>query len=432
MNEERNLIGHLKNWKIVMDKNNMRSGVLVILIVITLIFLCGCGRSEKTVQQMNCEQVIFGTAGSYCEQGYCYADMGGMAHFVDPYTGKTSVICSRPNCEHKKASGLNPTSVCDAYLGYMPESLFVADDNEFFLQKHEYDGVHTKGLYDLSLVRADINGSNRKVIAELENVQHTTSTAYGNGIFAMGYQLRNDIETVGNGVEGNLDRFISGVYMIDTRDGSKKKIREIEGYQALCTNIHIIGDRLYYQVTYQKDYIDYEKSLSENPTIRAEFEKEIQEKSVNELYYYDIPSNTETCYLKTSVCSPYATADRILYRTDGGIPVYYVAGEKKDLKNIKELTDLLDYSNHELTCVYLREGSILCVVDGEVKEYSVKTGEISDFADGKLNGKGVMITAETDNLTYYFIYVGDGRMELHCVEKEQFNKGDISLAVKIF
>ena len=409
--------------------------VLFLLLISILLFSCGndvnIAETERTENES--DEVYFNYSMSFCKGGFCYTDMYGMAYYTDPYTGNSSVICARPNCEHKRASYLNPKAECDGWLGYMPQFLFMTDENEFYLVKHEYDGVHTKGMFDLSFVRADLNGSNRKVLAELENTENALAAAYGNGLFAFGYRLSSDMESVGVGAMDSLDKFVSGIYLIDVKDGTKKKIREIEEYQAYCGNVHIIGDRLYYQINYTNEYVDYDRAFSENLQERLDFEAELTGKIVTEMYYYDISSGIETCYLKTGRCESYAAGDRQLIRIDGRLK-YYKAGMEINLKNEIALEEYFDLNLHSFSGIYIREDSILIFTDDRVLEYMFETGEISDFANGTLNGKEIcMVNAEVGDIVYYSVKINDhGQIAFRSVNKEMFDKGDLSKAVKLY
>lgn len=151
----------------------------LICMILVAVLLVSCGtagkhsRSKETYREISDFSNICFTdtvAGEF------YYDDNEAQHFFD-YTSMSDVyLCPKPNCKHTpNYTHTHTEDMCSAYdLGFMP---CLYGNNLYFMTDN---GKMTSSGYVpcINMRRADIDGTNRKIIAELEGYKNSGNNHY--------------------------------------------------------------------------------------------------------------------------------------------------------------------------------------------------------------------------------------------------------------
>ena len=150
---------------------------------LTAVLLASCGGAKADSQEKYREISAF---ANICMTdsvfGEFYFDDNDATHFFD-YTSMNDVfLCSKPNCKHTpNYTHTHTDDVCSAYdLGYKP-CLY---GDKLYYMTNEIRIKDNSPAFSICMRSADIDGTNRKSIAELEGYQNS-----GNNDYLVGYKL---------------------------------------------------------------------------------------------------------------------------------------------------------------------------------------------------------------------------------------------------
>ena len=361
----------------------------------------------------------------YSSKGMCYVE-NCIAHFFDAETGTDIVLCSKPNCPHKRTTE-GTTNACDAYLGYDARTPFLTGDSIYFITSRDSDA----GLaYDKYVVRTDLDGRNRKELVKLERVQSILCSEYDNGYLAACYMNSMDLDkkeyfegSEGASSFGNKEKRESGIYLVNTATNEIEFMDSFsEHYDSYCWNCGFYDNKLYYLTYYTLNKIEY--SDYEDPD---KYYEDVSKNAVQQIYEYDIKTKTKTIIWEGGY------AENISINGYG-----YISIEDEEkivfLKGGKEIArfmpDELSYDgcdqHHTLKYVY---NNVIYMVNGKKVWYKdMNTGDIQYVAGGKLNGKGIYRIYAIIGKWIYYLYEADGKQYECVTEKESFLSGDLSSA----
>ncbi len=135
-----------------------RIHLMIMLIVISLVSLCGCRRSANSNNNTN---ITYGF-NSYGENGMIIYEDGLLAYY-DYKTGERSVVCSRPDCTHQKYnSETNPDPSCAAVPPV--QTIF---QTAVIINDQLYMFVLPSGINIMDVYRSDLDGENRVKIGQI-------------------------------------------------------------------------------------------------------------------------------------------------------------------------------------------------------------------------------------------------------------------------
>lgn len=385
---------------------------------------------QNSDNSADASEVIMDFQYAYSAKGVCYIKEC-IAHFLDAETGNDVVLCSKPNCKHKRTSLYNE-STCDAYLGSNSNHAFLTDKNLFFFSAPEDNPEDGSIFFDYVLYKADLDGRNRKEVTRLIDVGSIIYVAYCDGKVAVCYISTTDRnkkeyydESEAGFSYGQRDKQKAGVYLIDIESGEAQLVDEYEEYVASCSNCMFSNGKLYYWVYVCtedfdfSEYIDdenfYEKTIEVRSTDIYEYDMSTAEK--RRVYDGDINLINEAgeCY--------YAVTDRL----EKEYMILFKNGEEKARFTSEEISP--DDYKPVFYGKYVYDEK-LYLMDGIRFWYkNLKTGEIKYAADGKLNDKGIYgIDAIIGDWVYYTTdsQVGEDVTQSRClIDKTSFFEGKL-------
>ena len=168
----------------------MKGGIamkkLLLLLICLPILLTACGEKSKTVPQSGgntgdgvmpeaADEEIqsdgaepdgkrYGPSMAISNDGELFIDSQARLNFFDFSIMDSVLICSKPNCRHD-------THDCSSYG--MDIDPFIYNGNIYFFEADSYM-KKDKPVYNMNFVRADIDGTNRKVLLTLEDMEDSS------------------------------------------------------------------------------------------------------------------------------------------------------------------------------------------------------------------------------------------------------------------
>ena len=398
-----------------------KKGVCIVKLIIILVWLiAGVVFLLSTCSQVKPSEKkdikIGSPFESYTEDGLYYIS-DSIAHFVEAKTGKDIVLCSKPNCSHKR-SPLNYSSICDAYLGQYPHFLFSDGKAIYFTSAPDTLDAGSV-LYDKILYYADMDGKNRKSVTTLYGLHNINCMDYNNDLIALSYQKMNKIKP-GEIVSSKLEKYITGIIIINLKTSDYIIVDEFEEYSANIYQIYFYDNKLYYYLFYTTE--DLSNINKQEFSDINDYYEYISDKFTEKVISYDMDTKEKKLVWEGK--------NEFVYKQSGG----YLLIEKSDkllfLKgdlmvgeyNKKKLTDL--GSEDMNLYVYNDVLYVFC-------KNIVRSMDINIVADGKLDGKGIdQIIAITGNTLYYEIQ-HEGNYIKYAIDKDDFFEGNLQKAKMI-
>lgn len=404
------------------------------ILVLTCI-LAGCSKGSDSPDEdikkdnvnRDTEDIVFGFIDSYNSKGRCYVE-NCIAHFYDAETGNDVVLCSKPNCKHKRTDAKN-VSTCDAYLGARSYAPFIAEDHLYFLAYDDGDI-----FFDVYLYKADKDGRNRKEIVRLNDVQNINETDYQDGKLALCYLADTDRETVyreedQEGVSyAKREKRKSGIYLIDVKSGESLLVDDYEEYSANVCNCMLDAGKLYYCVYYNTEDVKY----SDFEDIDVYYKKRA-DVAVMYIYEYDIETGEKKKLFDGSLIFSQRLGEGYITAEDMNCKEYiylFKNGEKKAYYTMRELNPEGYEPEYHAKHIY---DDKMYMMDGKKVWYKdINTGKVEFVADGKLNDKGIIkITAVVGDWVYYQTETISGTVityGYYVVDKNEFFNGNLENA----
>ncbi len=201
-------------------------------------------------------------------------EKNGLLHFIDAKSGKDIVLCDKPNCLHEGWSINNPQPTCNAAIdGNFMDGYAIYGDQLFFTAQTDRGGVFSKEVY-----KADINGTNRKQIAELTNVQFGGNVSFVDGFLLFPYINQNDPDSP----DVDMEQPIVGVAAVNLSTHAVTYTPTKKGYNPSIWRAHVYEGKIYYTYT----YLDIKTNEDETVDVQQHFFVEV--------YCYDPATETET------------------------------------------------------------------------------------------------------------------------------------------
>lgn len=157
--------------------------------------------------------------------------------------GKTAPLCSNPNCNHNTSDFPGCGAAVDSPRG------IIRDESGLY-----YFDFNTNGGGDIILYHSDVNGSNKKEVAVLENkfLYTLTTCSYGEDYALYIYY---DMQGLDEMEEGDYtyeiaDKYSAFVDYVDLKNGEVKNLITKKEHAAQILNALIYDNRLIYQYRY--------------------------------------------------------------------------------------------------------------------------------------------------------------------------------------
>lgn len=210
----------------------MKSYKVILFLCITLC-LAGCGKQEtEPVKEW------FGETRdiSYGEQGLIAGQ--DALYFLERETGTMELICTDATCDHGKE--------CSAYFSDVIQ-MKASIEGEKLLLVTDYLADKLGALY---LYEAELDGSNRKELAYLGNMQNGFQFMFLEDYIVFDFWNNYNEDMV------PLEEDVAGVYMYNKRTGEGNVVWRIEGLNARIPGMAYWNDEVYFFSFYVDGEID--------------------------------------------------------------------------------------------------------------------------------------------------------------------------------
>ena len=404
----------------------MTNKIIVIVLIISLVVV-GCdsknyNKSENDPLMDSDYEVIFpNNSFSISKTGICKVE-SGIAHFWDAATKYGTVLCSKPNCSHEKQKG-GIGSTCDAFLGNRVDLLFVKNQSIYYISDMESGNNGLSSIFDRKLMKADINGKNRKTIFEFKDIQEVggINCAYVfDEWFTFGYCVSDIRKETDDIVLGKSDKRRAGIYLVNLETEKALLINEMIEYGAYCWYPFIDGNKLYYLYSYRTD--DVNPMDFDN---QEEYYEKVTDSYRWDLYYYDLKTGNNMLVCRhdgkvTFVSKP--SDGYYIFDTDTE-SIFYKDGKEVARYPINELAD----HDPPFICKYVYK-DVLYMSDCEkIWSLNIKNGEKKYLGKGCLDEKNILnVETIIDGNIYYNIYDPvSSRSSLYMADFNDFIEGNL-------
>ncbi len=397
----------------------MKKTRLLVIIVAALILLSVIGiflfRHYKN--NSGSEQYFYDSVDPQCnysENTVLYFDNSEILHLIDTDTGKDIVYCDRPNCTHEPYSSTNPNPTCPAAFWGMPSGTVIYNEHLYFIGNMTEDDFGTQYLYEM-----DSNGENRKIAAEIEDVQFIRFVLYRDNYVIGAYQNSSEIDEDGNAV----DETSVGVFVIDLNDYKVYKADKIsKDYPGLSSMCYEDGN-VYYLVT-RFEGISEEK-YNEGLFNGTDLEKFLYENMQYEIYCYDISKKKSALVNKFDHVNYLEMLDgNAYYLSDGDFFEYDKKTDKtKELETESDIEVFLGGVKKQGDSLYY------VVSDSSGNEeigYRIRNGKTTELFRVP-SGEAPAILAICGNSVYVNYTAEDGNLCLGVLKLDEYEQGKINI-----
>ncbi len=229
-----------------------KRGLLTVLLAMALsLLLSGCGREEEEEGRIVFD--VFGRESSFDGRGgvWCGSTVG-LVQYYDLESGLGTVMCARPDCRHKQPTLADPDAECDAYYDGTVNCCFLYNGYLYVLYWSPEHGEDGRGFNNYTLCRADPDGTNRRIIAELDDLSIPTYYSVEDGLFAIGHHRQYDDKGE------MLEKYACGVCVVDLESGKIIESPYKEEYSAQVFGIYLKDGIVTYEYNYFTETLDAE------------------------------------------------------------------------------------------------------------------------------------------------------------------------------
>lgn len=167
---------------------------------------------------------------TYGREGSFYSE-NNRIYFLDAATGESDIICGDATCTHKREE-------CSAYFDGVS---YVALEGDHLLIVTTYGGDNG---WDMQLYTADVDGSNRKHVAEL---------GFMLSIYQVIFTEDKIIASFWNSVDENMapmDENYAGIYVFDRKTNTGEVVWSKKAFNAIAAKLNYYNDVVYFDAFY--------------------------------------------------------------------------------------------------------------------------------------------------------------------------------------
>ncbi len=351
----------------------------------------GSGEDSFSLDDWYCSPLM-GTY-NYSDKGIFYYGDEGISYF-DAESGKGVSVCTKAGCRHEDEN-------CPAFI---EDSLFRA--GIVYDGKKLYYIGDSEDLSSLNLTECDINGENRKKIADFPDIQSPSAIVYQGDFLAIGYYNGTDIRK-----REEVNNREAGIYVYDRKKKQGKKIYCEKAWNNTILSLNIIDGYLYFCRNYCP--------LSEEEILKqsASSKNEEQQKEVIELYRVPIDGGKEeriADQISTTCAGVTKVGEMVLFTTLDGLQAYLPQeGKRKTIRQGKNIFLVANRMTEETGII------------GQGEKDGTSTYYVCD-QDGALKKAGnssIIFYAVYDHATYG---IGDNN-SIPILDTEKWRNGDFSI-----
>lgn len=384
-----------------------KSTIVVAIVFLGLIIagLVGC-RREKSTMSMLSETVIIHDNMAYLSQGIIQIDNGPI-RFTSADSGESVVLCDKPDCRHEPPSRNNPNPSCLAqilgvrtFVIYQGRQLFICDT----------DG----SPMTVSVYTADVNGTNRKMLTQLENVQFIRHVMIQGDTLAIAYTNNYTRDEIG--LLEPLKKPEVGLAVVNLSTGRTDMLQIKSGYAADIKLLSMESGLVTYCFKAQDEEMSNREAYVKGGEELAQWLEQVSAHTTHTLYSYNISTRKETIVLQykdgpdlQGVIGSYAVGSHIggnelrLVPLDGGESFIFAkptAGQLNGILTIRGIEDgVVYYSDYNYQDGMLRyyqydpiKGRSVCLNKNKDTSFVV-TAILPDIVYGSLQSDELFYAA---------------------------------------
>ncbi|GHV05884.1 hypothetical protein FACS1894217_03510 [Clostridia bacterium] len=263
----------------------------VFIAIIALLTACSPKEPTETIFKGT---LYFGGYVSFAGNGIIEAGNGPM-RFSDLSGDGAIVLCDKPDCKHEPATIKNPTPTCLAQTDLVEgqKKMIIYQNHQILIRGIEGEPMATR------VYTADINGENRKKVADIPNALNILSAAIRGDTLVLAYQ--NSYEVNEAGLFDKLEKDFAGISIVNMKTRNVKNLIAKEGYSVSIDSLWLDDKYVgystsqterpfeeYYGKEFDGDYANLTPEMMQNAAVEAE-----QGIRYN-TYLYDVSANVET------------------------------------------------------------------------------------------------------------------------------------------
>lgn len=385
-----------------MRRGNKRRGIIVLAVLVFalvvaagIVFYRGSRKETVSLDSWYCPS-SFGNY-NYSNDGMFYYGNKGIS-YLDAETGKEMTICTKAGCKHEDET-------CPAKVEALYCTGIVYDGSKLYYVSSSGE----QEFKSLNLTQCDVNGENRKKLADFPEIQTPEAVAYYEDFVIVAYYNGFDVEK-----REEVNNREAGIYVYNRRTKKGKKIYYEKAWNNWVSSLDVIDGELYFCRSYSP--------LSEEEIMQQSAASETEESldEVLELYRISLDGG-EAEYIadeiSVSVAGVTGIGDMVLYSTADGLQAYFP--ETKEKKTIREGKDISLVTSHlSKDIAVFQQGN----EDDTLTYYLCdKNGSVKKIGDTK-----ILLQAVYDDTSY-----GMGDDGWVILETKKWQQGDFECAKSV-
>ncbi|MBD5130041.1 MAG: hypothetical protein HDT43_08965 [Ruminococcaceae bacterium] len=410
----------------------MKKNLLIITVILFCIFMTGCSRSEPTNERMAFSTDKMG----YTDEGFVFTRGDNILRYFDIGSGMETVLCARPDCRHKPIEEGRDRECYADYQGGV-DAAFIYDGRLYVIAPRIDENGYAGDFLNKTLYVSEAGGTNRRSLAELENVGNILScTVNDNYLAVTSYIDLDSIVIIGateadEELRSSLPERCAAVTIIDLGNGKTARLQYERGFGITANTPYVENGSVTFKLSYITEDIfsgldEKIGEMTEEELDAAMFElnEKMKDYMAAELVRYDIKSGTEeTIWSGASV----AAVDYGHALTSDERARYYVV----DLSDAN--AEALDEKFNGYSGVICDTGIMLYKYESGVNSYPAffydfETKKVSESGEYPA---GCSINGVTDNIVYILCFEDNGDQFYGWVDKADFFSGKIDSTDKI-
>lgn len=402
----------------------------LVLAMLCIIMSAGCDNSSACNDQPRVLTREFG----YSDEGFIFANEDGLLRYYDMKSGEKTVLCARPDCKHERVRDGERECYAD-YQGYADAAFMYG--GKLYVIAQQSTG-NSADIFNKTLYVSDPGGTNRKTLAELENVGHIYSCAANDNILAItSYIDMGSVNIIGEtDASSELEKAFPDRCVVVTivgLDTGKTKRLQFERDFEIAAGSPCIKDGC---VTFSLNYLteDLYAGLDEK-------RDELTEEEFDALVF-EIGDKMQDCLAAELIrYDPKAETTETLwtgYSVDGADYGYALTSDKDGRHYVIDLSDgsaeALDEKFNGYSGDFCDSGIMLCKHERGAKTFPAY---FYDFKTKKISEKGVVLAncnviSVGVNIVYTLYYDDGGSADFYgWASKEDFFGGKIDSTEKL-
>ncbi|HKM33856.1 MAG TPA: hypothetical protein VJY54_03835 [Lachnospiraceae bacterium] len=383
--------------------------VFTLLLQLFAFSMCACDISNQKTESNHFDrtEIFISRLETYNDIGMTHIDGRNILHFYDPESNNAIALCAKPNCEHLGESRNNPNPTCDAYVQGTVFGPAIINNKLYYLVSPPYTQDNPNGYYHQEFYQADVNGTNREKIAEVDDIPGFYMGIYENGYLACTYMNDSDVSGA------SLEKQEAGICLLNLDTKKLNRIYKRDHYEGCIHDVMIRNGKLYYIYTYTTEKLDFSDL---NEIMTEEFQKHMNTVSQIELWKYNIDTGEEELV--------WQNGGTMLYHLAYG---YLVDIEEENAYLLNVETNERIELEHDLVMkkgISICEDGIIIVGDGQVTFWDYQLKSMENIGTYK-EEQDFFLASVTDKWVYS-MYLSDGEYLPGCISREKFMNGDFN------